>query len=115
MNSRVDLSYSARPAKNPDPPAQAGYRSILISRSGTPRFKDLDRYQIGDRIGDRYEVLAIDRGGMGVVYATLDHRTKLRRALRGCLKNCPLLSTELAWTQKSEADTKRIYLIWQGG
>src|SRR5215469_14781293 len=82
MNSRVDLSYSARPAKNPDAPAQAGYRSILISRSGTPRFKDLDRYQIGDRIGDRYEVLAIDRGGMGVVYATLDHRTKLRRALK---------------------------------
>jgi serine/threonine-protein kinase len=82
MNSRVDLSYSARPAKNPDPPVQAGYRSILISRSGTPRFKDLDRYQIGDRIGDRYEVLAIHRGGMGVVYATLDHRTKLRRALK---------------------------------
>ncbi len=41
-----------------------------------------ERYQIGDKIGGRYEVLAIHRGTMGVVYGTFDHKEKLPRALK---------------------------------
>ena len=41
-----------------------------------------ERYKIGDKIGGRYEVLAIHRGTMGVVYGTFDHTTKLPRALK---------------------------------
>lgn len=41
-----------------------------------------ERYKIGDKIGDRYEVLAIHRGTMGVVYGTFDHTEKLPRALK---------------------------------
>ncbi len=41
-----------------------------------------ERYQIGDKIGGRYEVLAIHRGTMGVVYGTFDHTEKLPRALK---------------------------------
>jgi len=42
----------------------------------------VERYSIGDIIGDRYEVLAIHRGTMGVVYGTFDHTEKLPRALK---------------------------------
>ncbi len=41
-----------------------------------------ERYKIGDKIGGRYEVLAIHRGTMGVVYGTFDHTEKLPRALK---------------------------------
>ncbi|MDP2784615.1 MAG: protein kinase [Sulfurimicrobium sp.] len=41
-----------------------------------------ERYQIGEKIGDRYEVLAIHRGTMGVVYGTFDHKEMLPRALK---------------------------------
>ena len=41
-----------------------------------------ERYQIGEKIGGRYEVLAIHRGTMGVVYGTFDHTEKLPRALK---------------------------------
>jgi tetratricopeptide (TPR) repeat protein len=42
----------------------------------------VERYRIGDKIGDRYEVLAIHRGTMGVVYGTFDNLEKLPRALK---------------------------------
>ncbi len=41
-----------------------------------------ERYEIGDRIGDRYEVLAIHCGAMGVVYGSFDHEEQLPRALK---------------------------------
>jgi tetratricopeptide (TPR) repeat protein len=41
-----------------------------------------ERYQIGDKISGRYEVLAIHRGTMGIVYGTFDHIKKLPRALK---------------------------------
>ncbi len=41
-----------------------------------------ERYKIGDKIGGRYEVLAIHRGTMGVVYGTFDQKEKLPRALK---------------------------------
>ncbi len=41
-----------------------------------------ERYKIGDKIGGRYEVLAIHRGTMGVVYGTFDHTEKMPRALK---------------------------------
>lgn len=41
-----------------------------------------ERYQIGEKIDDRYEVLAIHRGTMGVVYGTFDHKEMLPRALK---------------------------------
>jgi serine/threonine protein kinase len=39
-------------------------------------------YKIGDKIGNRYEVVAIHRGAMGVVYGCYDHHTNLARALK---------------------------------
>ena len=35
--------------------------------------KQQEQYGIGDYIGDRYEVLAIHKGALGVVYAAYDH------------------------------------------
>ncbi len=43
---------------------------------------DPERYVIGDVIAGRYEVLAVHKGGMGIVYATLDAKTGLPRALK---------------------------------
>lgn len=63
--------------------AGAGYRSILATRVGAPlTAEQTERYKIGDRISGRYEVLAIHRGSMGVVYGTFDHKEKLPRALK---------------------------------
>src|SRR5579863_2170765 len=61
-----------------------GDQSIVSLRTGIEIQTEVpERYKIGDRIGDRYEVLAVHRGSMGVVYGTFDHRTKLPRALKG--------------------------------
>ena len=49
--------------------------------------ESVERYRIGDKIGDRYEVIAIHHGTMGVVYGTYDHREKLPRALK-TLQKC---------------------------
>lgn len=61
--------------------AQAGYQSML----GAPSVDDSsqERYKVGERIGDRYEVLDVHLGSMGVVYATFDHEERLPRALKG--------------------------------
>jgi tetratricopeptide (TPR) repeat protein len=62
--------------------AQLGYQSLLASRPQSLQTPHSDRYKIGDRIGDRYEVIATHHGSMGVVYATFDHERKLPRALK---------------------------------
>ena len=59
--------------------AEVGYRSMLTT---SPKEADKERYQIGHKIGNRYEVLAIHKGSMGVVYGTFDHETNLPRALK---------------------------------
>lgn len=50
--------------------------------SATIKQDTQERYKIGDKIGGRFEVLAIHRGTMGVVYGTYDHEEKLPRALK---------------------------------
>ena len=63
--------------------AGAGYQSILATQlAAQPAAGPTERYKIGDRIGGRYEVLAIHRGSMGVVYGTFDHQEQLPRALK---------------------------------
>ena len=63
--------------------AGVGYQSILATKVGAlPSTEPTERYKIGDRIGGRYEVLAIHRGSMGVVYGTFDHVEQLPRALK---------------------------------
>jgi serine/threonine protein kinase len=52
------------------------------SKPSAAEHEVVERYRIGDKIGDRYEVLAIHRGTMGVVYGTYDHEEKLPRALK---------------------------------
>jgi tetratricopeptide (TPR) repeat protein len=75
------LSYRSLPAGTRI--AEPGYDSILLSTGvSLSSQKTAERYRIGDRIGDRYEVVAIHHGGMGVVYGTFDHETKLPRALK---------------------------------
>jgi tetratricopeptide (TPR) repeat protein len=58
---------------------ELGYQSRLATaeEGASP-----ERYAIGDVIGDRYEVLAIHRGTMGVVYGTFDREMSLPRALK---------------------------------
>lgn len=41
-----------------------------------------ERFAIGDMIADQYEVLAIHRGSMGVVYGAFDHKDNVPRALK---------------------------------
>jgi tetratricopeptide (TPR) repeat protein len=63
--------------------AQAGYQSNLISRAAPPPSEEAtERFKIGDKIDGRYEVLAIHRGSMGIVYGTFDHAERLPRALK---------------------------------
>jgi tetratricopeptide (TPR) repeat protein len=57
-------------------------RAPPTQQDSTAEYEIAERYRIGDKIGDRYEVLAIHRGTMGVVYGTYDHREKLPRALK---------------------------------
>lgn len=75
----ADLPYQSQLPRDGTHLAQVGYQSRLA----TP-FEQLipERYDIGDRIDGRYEVLALHRGSMGVVYATFDHQEKLPRALK---------------------------------
>ncbi len=60
--------------------AGVGYQSRLAN---TEEEASPERYAIGDVIDGRYEVLAIHRGTMGVVYGTFDRETGLPRALKG--------------------------------
>lgn len=63
--------------------AGAGYQSTLATRlAAQPAAGPTERYKIGDRIGGRYEVLAVHRGSMGVVYGTFDQKEQLPRALK---------------------------------
>jgi serine/threonine protein kinase len=58
---------------------EVGYQSMLAtSLEETIE----ERYQIGQKIENRYEVRAIHKGSMGVVYGTYDHKEKLPRALK---------------------------------
>ena len=86
------LRQSAKPAETAPaadvPPAEpaatrvaeVGYQSRL--RAGGEQADEAERYAVGERIGGRYEVLALHRGSMGVVYATFDHELGLPRALK---------------------------------
>ena len=75
---RADFSQDSTRVVSP------GDQSILSLRTGIEiQTEAPEHYKIGDRIGDRYEVLAVHRGSMGVVYGTFDHRTRLPRALKG--------------------------------
>ena len=74
-----------RPGVQPgfDPAAtRIGSKDLLaaVRKPGAP--EPAERWKIGDRIGDKYEVLAIHRGAMGVVYGTYDHVLRLPRALK---------------------------------
>ena len=40
------------------------------------------RFQVGERIDNHYEVLAVHEGGMGIVYVVFNHQRKLPRALK---------------------------------
>jgi tetratricopeptide (TPR) repeat protein len=64
--------------------AQVGYQSVLLTHLGALSQPETppERYKLGDRIGERFEVLDIHRGSMGVVYATFDHRGRLPRAIK---------------------------------
>lgn len=73
--------YQARADDDPTRLDQIGYRSILLSRPEVVRDQSAERYTVGDKIYGRYEVLAINRGSMGIVYGRFDHQTKLPRVL----------------------------------
>lgn len=76
-------AYRSRAGLDRTRVAGEGYESMLASRLGlAPPEARAERYGIGDRIGGRYEVLAIHRGALGVVYGTFDHDTRLPRALK---------------------------------
>ena len=82
--TRLAIPPYSQPHVDDDPTRidQAGYHSILLSRADPPLGQIPERYTIGDKIDGRYEVLAIHRGSMGIVYGTFDHKTKLPRALK---------------------------------
>src|ERR1017187_1407012 len=60
----------------------AGDRSILLSRYPHPTSPMPDRYVVGDVIAGRYDVLAVHKGAMGIVYATFDSKARPPRALK---------------------------------
>lgn len=62
--------------------AQEGYQSKLARDIAIRQSDASELYKLGEKIGDRYEVSAIHRGEMGVVYGCFDHQTKLPRALK---------------------------------
>lgn len=62
--------------------AQEGYRSKLARDAAGVASEADEFYQVGEKIGGRYEVSAIHHGAMGVVYGCFDHQTKLPRALK---------------------------------
>lgn len=58
-------------------------RGVLAAQRNQAAEHEIDeRYRVGDKIGGRYEVLAIHRGAMGVVYGAYDHIEKMPRALK---------------------------------
>jgi len=58
---------------------QQGYE-LLESNDGKERKQEL--FREGDSIQDRYDVIAVHRGGMGIVYGCLDRTLMLPRALK---------------------------------
>ena len=62
--------------------AQEGYESKLARNAVGVQPEANEFYKIGDKIGDRYEVVAIHHGAMGVVYGCFDIETKRPRALK---------------------------------
>lgn len=72
-------AYQSRLAAEATRIPEVGYQSRLVTARGEA---SPERYAIGDVIGDRYEVLAVHRGTMGVVYGTFDRKTSLPRALK---------------------------------
>ncbi len=62
--------------------AQAEYQSRLASEAAGGQPDTGEFYELGDKIGGRYEVSAIHHGELGVVYGCFDHQTKLPRALK---------------------------------
>lgn len=58
------------------------YLSKLNRELGIDRNDGSEFHNVGDKIGGRYEVLAIHHGAMGVVYGCFDHETNLPRALK---------------------------------
>lgn len=77
------LSAAAEFEADFDPVAtRIAERSLLIGASEPVSDTGPEQFKPGDRIDNRYEVLAIHKGSMGVVYATFDHNTRLPRALK---------------------------------
>ncbi len=61
---------------------------------GTPRRKEGDDFDYGDRIDGRYEVAQVLKGGMGIVYLCYDHEERRSVALKTFLSH--LLNNEAA-------------------
>ena len=80
---RSGPSYANQQAWAESPVDDSGYHSIHASQIPKSKLsKNPERYQIGDTIGGRYNILDIHRGSMGVIYATYDKVEKLPRALK---------------------------------
>lgn len=82
--TRIALDIE-RPGLPPgiDPAAtRIGSKDLLaaVRKPGAP--EPVERWKVGDRIGGVYEVLAIHRGAMGVVYGTFNHERHVPRALK---------------------------------
>jgi tetratricopeptide (TPR) repeat protein len=60
----------------------AGHLAYQSMHATPVREQESELYTIGDKIEGRYEVLAVHRGSMGVVYGTFDHEEKLPRAIK---------------------------------
>ncbi len=82
--------------------AQEGYQSKLARDAADGQPDISEYYKIGEEIGDRYEVLAIHHGAMGVVYGCFDHKTKLPRALK-TVRTRHVLDKQLLSSFESEA------------
>ncbi len=60
-----------------------GYQSMVLSKETIRKTVPSDEYfNIGDTINGRFEVLAIHKGALGIVYGVYDHEEKLPRALK---------------------------------
>ena len=82
--------------------AQEGYQSKLARDAAGEQPDVSEYYKIGEKIGNRYEVLAIHHGAMGVVYGCFDHQTKLPRALK-TVRTRHVLDKQLLSLFESEA------------
>jgi tetratricopeptide (TPR) repeat protein len=66
-----------------DPEAtRIGSKDLLVAVLPPGAAAPVERWKIGEKIGGRYEVLAIHKGAMGVVYGTFDHKLHRPRALK---------------------------------